>query len=95
MSRNPDVTILTTEQYLTAAQNGINKVTACSRVRNLGWSIERAITTPVIKKVSFTDEELLLLKKNKITMAAARYRINAGWARERVFTQEVRYQIVH
>lgn len=87
--------ILTTEEYAIAKANGINKSTACSRVRNLKWSVEKAITKKVEKKVTFTEEELALLKKNKISVNAARYRVKAKWDRERIFTEEVRYQILH
>lgn len=96
MSRNPNVTILTTEEYEIAKSNGINKVTACSRVRNLGWTVEEAITKKVEKVISFTDEEMALMKKNKIAIGTVRSRIRQlKWDRERALTEEVRYQILH
>lgn len=97
MTRNPSVTILTKEQYETAKANGINRQTACSRVRDYGWEIERAISeAPRRKAVLFTEEELKIMKKNKLKERVVERRIRLhGWDRERALTQEVRYQILH
>lgn len=95
MTRNPNVTILSTEQYEIAKKNGINRNTAVSRVRNLDWSIERAITEKVEKKVvDFTDEELAIMKENGISEKLGRLRLTGkdykDWTRDRVITQRPR-----
>ncbi|MCK1996819.1 hypothetical protein MPH47_06185 [Psychrobacillus psychrodurans] len=96
MSRNPNVTILTKEQYETAKKNGINRATTCSRVRDLKWSVEDAITKPVKKKVVFTDEELAIMKKNKLRKSTVDCRIRTlKWDRERALTEPVPYRILH
>lgn len=95
MSRNPNVTILTPEEYGIAKKNGINRNTAVSRVRNLKWSVERAITEKVTKKVvNFTEEELAIMKEHGISEKLARLRLTSKdykeWTRERAMTQAPR-----
>ncbi|EKI4599287.1 hypothetical protein LPA71_09920 [Staphylococcus pseudintermedius] len=48
--------IFTKEQEEKMKQNGIPRAIARSRVRRMGWTPERAVTTPIQeKRVSYTD----------------------------------------
>lgn len=48
--------IFTKEQEEKMKQNGIPRAIARSRVRRIGWTPERAVTTPIQEKsVSYTD----------------------------------------
>lgn len=97
MTRNPNVTILTKEQYERAKANGINRQTACSRVRDYGWDIERALTEPSRSwGVAFTNDELAIMRKNRLKKGTVKDRINRyGWDRERALTQPTPYRILH
>lgn len=98
MTRNPNVTIMTKEQYEEAKRNGINRQTACSRVRDYGWTIERAISEPPRRKVKmeFTTEERKLMRKHQLKEETVYLRIKRyGWDRERALTQPTPYRILH
>ena len=45
---------ITPEDFRIAEENGISKDTLLSRVRKLGWDIDKAITKPVRAKRKFT-----------------------------------------
>lgn len=95
VSRNPSATILTKEEYAIAKSNGINRQTACSRRRDLKWSVEDAITKPVDKTNYFTKEEVELMKRNRLKKSTVNWRLQNGWERERALTEEVRYIVLH
>lgn len=88
---------MTKEQYEIAKRNGIKRSTACSRVRDYGWSIERAISEKARKgAVVFTEEELKIMKKNGLKKGTVKHRIErSGWDRERALTEPVPYRILH
>lgn len=95
MTRNPNVTILSKEEYEIAEKNGINRNTAVSRVRNLKWSVERAITDKVVKRTpDFTEEELAIMKEHGVPEKIAKRRLTNKdrdkWTRERAITQAPR-----
>lgn len=96
MTRNPNVTILTKEEYAIAKENGINRQTACSRVRDLKWDVQTAITKKPEKPVFFTDEELAIMKKNKLSVRLVRARLKYyNFTRERAISEPVPYRILH
>ena len=57
---------ITPEDFKIAEENGISKDTLLSRVRILGWDVDKAITTPVRTKRKFTEEEIKTMEENGI-----------------------------
>ena len=80
---------ITDEDYATAEKNGIKKATVRARVMDFDWEIEKAITTPPRNFINIPPQILRVLKKNKISIATYRGRINTGWSIERAMTEKV------
>lgn len=76
---------ITDEQYEIAEKNGIKRGTVHNRVTVLNWTVEDAISKPPTKGMTFTDEELRLMKKHKLSYLTVRRRLKAGWSRESAF----------
>ena len=59
---------ITEEAYAIARKNGISKKQLDNRVRYCGWSLERAIFTPIRnKRKNSTKEQKELAKKNNLS----------------------------
>ncbi|MBD7914544.1 hypothetical protein H9660_05245 [Clostridium sp. Sa3CUN1] len=77
---------ITDEQYEIGIKNGIKKFTIYSRVYHYGWDIEKAITTPPIKREckarkypkKYTD----LALENGICLITFYARVRKGWSLE-------------
>lgn len=76
---------ITDEQYEIAKKNGIKRGTVHNRVAVLNWTVEDAISKTPIKGMAFTDAELKLMKKHKLSYFAVYRRLKAGWSREAAF----------
>lgn len=73
---------ITYKDYETAKENGISKNTLDTRVYQLGWDIDRAITAPVRGFKNIIAPHLHIAERNGITEGAARARIYRGWSIE-------------
>ena len=78
---------ITPEDFKIAEENGISKSTLISRVRKLGWDIDRAITKPVRSKRKFTEEEIKTMEENGIDRDVAAGRMYWGWTLEEAITK--------
>ena len=78
---------ITPEDYKIAEENGISKDTLLSRVRKLGWDIDKAITKPVRVKRKFTEEEIKAMEENGIDRNVAAGRRYWGWTLEEAITK--------
>lgn len=79
---------LTDEDRAIAEANGIKRTTLLERIYSLGWSIEKAITTPPKNRPFVIDEETAkLLKKNGIKEITFKNRVKRyGWSIEKART---------
>lgn len=78
---------ITPEDFKIAEENGISKDTLLSRVRKLGWDVDKAITTPVRAKRKFTEEEIKTMEDNGIDREVAANRMYWGWNLEEAITK--------
>ena len=78
---------ITPEDFRIAEENGISKDTLLSRVRKLGWDIDKAITTPVRAKRIFTKEEIKTMEENGVNQNIAANRMYWGWNLEEAITK--------
>ena len=78
---------ITPEDYKIAEENGISKDTLLSRVRKLGWDVDKAITKPVRAKRKFTEEEIKTMEENGIDRNVAAGRRYWGWTLEEAITK--------
>ena len=80
---------ITPEEYEIAAGNGISEKTVNARVRRSGWSVKRAITEPVRKRMKH-GEWVKLAKKNNISPSTYSTRIHhLKWTPEEAATTPV------
>ena len=80
---------ITPEEYEIAQSNGISERTLKSRVRQLGWDKERAITTPIQKRKNY-DKWKAIAESNGICMKTFLTRVNVlGWSEEIAATQSL------
>lgn len=70
---------ITPEDYRIAEENGISKDVVTSRVRKLGWDIDRAIAKPVRSKRKFTEEQIKIMEENGIDRNTVTCRLQWGW----------------
>lgn len=71
---------ITPEEYKRAAENGISKKRLETRIRDMAWDKEKAITTPVKNKKQYPREIKELAEKNGICMRTFKSRVNLlGW----------------
>ena len=78
---------ITPEDYKIAEENGISKDTLLSRVRKLGWDVDKAITKPVRAKRKFTEEEIKTMEENGVNPNIAAGRMCWGWNLEEAITK--------
>ena len=78
---------ITPEDYKIAEENGISKDTLLSRVRKLGWDVDKAITKPVRAKRKFTEEEIKTMEENGVNRNIAAGRRYWGWTLEEAITK--------
>lgn len=78
---------ITPEDFRIAEENGISKDTLLSRVRKLGWDVDKAITTPVRAKRKFTKEEIKTMEENGVNQNIAANRMYWGWNLEKAITK--------
>lgn len=85
---NPYDYYITPDEVEQAAENGISEVTLYNRVRQLGWSKDKAMTTPPRKRSFHNSKWVQIAKGNGICISTYKYRINSlGWTEERAATQ--------
>lgn len=90
---------LTEAQSSIAEENGITRKALGSRLE-YGWSVEKAISTPPIRKkgvrtfyrVRVTDEDLERAEQNGISEKTLKSRCKKGWDLERAITQPYQKQ---
>ena len=78
---------ITPEDFEKAKENGIHKETVITRVRKLGWDVDKAITKPVRVKRKFTEEEIKTMKENGIDRNTVSCRLQWGWTLEEAITK--------
>lgn len=78
---------ITPEEFTLAEKNGISQVTFYNRIRQLGWTKEKAMTTPPRKRSFHSNKWVQIAEKNGICISTYKYRINhLGWEPERAAT---------
>ncbi|MEW9093973.1 MAG: hypothetical protein AB2417_02725 [Clostridiaceae bacterium] len=81
---------ITPEEYKIAKNNGISKKNLEQRVREYGWSNEKAISTPVTKRGNIPKEFKELAKSNEIDLTLFYNRVcNLKWDMYRAATMPV------
>ena len=78
---------ITPEDFKIAEENGIPEYVVTTRVRKLGWDIDRAITKPVRGKRKFTEEEIKIMEENGVDRNTASCRLKWGWTLEEALTK--------
>ena len=80
---------LTDKDYEIAAKNGICKKTVDSRFYQNGWTLEKSITTPVMKRRTYPKEWVDAAEKNGISKHLFRMRVRNGLTYEEAATLEI------
>ena len=78
---------ITPEDFEKAKENGIPKDTVLTRVRMLGWDVDKAITKPPRKIRKFTKEEIKIMEENGIGRNTAVCRLKYGWTLEEAISR--------
>ena len=78
---------ITPEDFKIAEENGIPEYVVTTRVRKLGWDVDRAITKPVRGKRKFTKEEIKIMEENGVDRNTASCRLKWGWTLEEALTK--------
>ena len=78
---------ITPEDFKIAEENGIPEYVVTSRVRKLGWDVDKAITKPVRVKRKFTKEEIKTMEENEVDRNTASCRLKWGWTLEEALTK--------
>ena len=78
---------ITPEDFEKAKENGIPKDTVLTRVRQLGWDVDKAITKPPRKIRKFTKEEIKIMEENGIDRNTVSCRLNYGWTLEEAISR--------
>ena len=68
-------------------ENGIPEYVVTTRVRKLGWDVDKAITKPVRAKRKFTKEEIKTMEENGVDRNTASCRLKWGWTLEKALTK--------
>lgn len=95
--KHPDE-IITQEDYDKAAEKGITRENVWKRVNNGGWSVERAISEPVLKKGTFArnskyGDHVKIAEANGISYQTFWERVNTmGWSLEKASNTLLRGQ---
>jgi len=90
---NMGILTVTEEQVEIATMNGIKRYNVQRRV-DMGWTVEEAITRPVLRKrrLRYTEQDEIEAILNGIPLSTFRSRVNNfGWAVERSKTQPLQY----
>lgn len=90
---NIGILTITAEQVALAKNNGLKRHNLQTRI-DMGWSIERAITQPVLKKrrIKYTEQDELEAQLNGIGVMTFRSRVNNfGWTVEDAKTTPLQY----
>lgn len=79
------------EDYKKAAEIGLDEKTVYSRVYQLGWSIQKAITTPKRKRSNVGWKEMKdIAKRNGVSYQVFYQRIRKyGWSKEKAATTPI------
>lgn len=80
---------ITPEDYTAAERNGIDKARIEYRVRIAGWSVKRAIKTP-LQKYNRHGDWLSVARGNGISDKTFHARLRYGWNCEKAATTPVR-----
>ena len=78
---------ITPEDFKIAEENGIPEHVVTTRVRKLGWDVDKAITKPVRAKRKFTKEEIKTMEENGVNQNIAANRMYWGWNLEEAITK--------
>ena len=78
---------ITPEDFKIAEENGIPEYVVTTRVRKLGWDVDRAITKPVRGKRKFTEEEIKTMEENGVDRNTVACRLKWGWTLEESLTR--------
>ena len=78
---------ITPEDFKIAEENGIPEYVVTTRVRKLGWDVDKAITKPVRAKRKFTKEEIKTMEENGVDRNTASCRLKWGWTLEEALTK--------
>ena len=78
---------ITPEDFKIAEENGISKEVVITRVRKLGWDVDKAITKPVRAKRKFTKEEIKTMEENGVDRNTVACRLKWGWTLEESLTR--------
>ena len=78
---------ITPEDFKIAEENGIPEYVVTTRVRKLGWDIDRAITKLVRSKRKFTEEQIKIMEENGVDRNTASGRLNKGWDLKEALTR--------
>ena len=78
---------ITPEDFKIAEENGIPEYVVTTRVRKLGWDVDKAITKPVRAKRKFTKEEIKTMEENGVNQNIAANRMYWGWNLEEAITK--------
>ena len=78
---------ITPDDYRIAEENGIPEYVVTTRVRKLGWDVDKAITKPVRAKRKFTKEEIKTMEENGVDRNTASCRLKWGWPLEEALTK--------
>ena len=78
---------ITPEDFEKAKENGIPKDTVLTRVRMLGWDVDKAITKPPRKIRKFTKEEIKIMEENGIDRNTVSCRLKYGWTLEEAISR--------
>ena len=78
---------ITPEDFKIAEENGIPEYVVTTRVRKLGWDVDKAITKPVRAKRKFTKEEIKTMEENGVNQNIAANRMYWGWTLEEALTK--------
>lgn len=89
MTRNPYDYYITDEEYELAASNGISRRVLSYRIRDFGWSKQKALTTPVQKRSKYPQWAMDLAVANNIQITTFQNRVRRGWDLESAATLSV------
>lgn len=90
---NIGILTVTEEQVETALNNGLKRHNIQTRI-DMGWSIEKAITQPVLKKrrLRYTEQDEIEAQLNGILIGTFRSRVNNfKWSVERAKTEPINH----
>ena len=78
---------ITPEDFKIAEENGIPEYVVTTRVRKLGWDVDKAITKPVRAKRKFTEEQIKTMEENGVDRNTVSCRLKWGWTLEEALTK--------